>query len=141
MLWEIKIMNRITGATFIIIKDLNEILMQLRDNNSKRYPNMWCFPGGTIEPNENEIETVIREIKEEYELIIDEVDCKELMIHDLSYGVSAKVFICVISNNQNPILHEGADMKWVKLLEIKNMKLGFEQEKIIPRLEEFLNRK
>jgi 8-oxo-dGTP diphosphatase len=131
-------MNKITGATFIIMRDSKEMLMQLRDNNSKRYPNTWCFPGGTIEPEENEIKTVIREIKEEYELDIKENDCTELMIYDLSYGVSAKVFICKCDGNQNPVLHEGADMKWVNLKEIQNMQLGFEQEKIMPALENYL---
>ncbi len=131
-------MNKITGATFIIIRPTKEILMQLRDGNSKRYPNAWCFPGGTIEPNEDEIKTIIREIKEEYELNIDAESCKELMIYNLSYGVSAKVFICIYNKNQEPILHEGAGMKWMRLEEIKNIQLGFEQDKIIPKLEEFL---
>lgn len=131
-------MNRITGATFIILRRSGEMLMQLRDGNSKRYPNTWCFPGGTIEPNEDEMKTVIREMKEEYELDVNGQDCKELMVYDLSYGVSAKVFICMINCHQNPILHEGAGMKWVKLSEIKTIQLGFEQEKIIPKLEGFL---
>jgi 8-oxo-dGTP diphosphatase len=131
-------MNRITGATFIIMRDFKEMLMQLRDNNSKRYPNTWCFPGGTIESGEDEIKTVIREIKEEYELDIEENNCTELITYDLSYGVSAKVFICKCDNNQNPILHEGADMKWMNLNEIKNIQLGFEQEKILPPLEKYL---
>ena len=99
---------------------------------------MWCFPGGTIEPVEDEIKTVIREIKEEYELIIGIEDCKELMTYDLSYGVSVKVFACMYYKDQEPILHEGADMRWLKLDEIKKLQLGFEQEKIIPKLEEFL---
>ena len=29
-------------------------------------------------------------------------------------------------------------MKWMKLDEIKKLRLGFEQEKIIPKLEKFL---
>ncbi|TAL56942.1 MAG: NUDIX domain-containing protein [Bacteroidetes bacterium] len=131
-------MNRVTAATFIIVRPSKEILMQLRDADSKRYQNSWCFPGGTVEPDEDEIKTIIREIKEEYELDMDAEDCKELMIHDLSYGVSAKVFVCTPDADQNPVLHEGADMKWMKLDEIKKLQLGFEQEKIIPKLEEFL---
>ena len=69
--------------------------MQLRDANSKRYSNFWCFPGGTIEPNEDEIQAVVREIKEEYELELSAENCKELVVYDLSYGVSSKVFIWV----------------------------------------------
>lgn len=131
-------MNKITGVTFIIIRPSGEMLMQLRDVYSKRYPNTWCFPGGTIEPGEDEIKTVVREIKEEYKLNIGTGNCKELMIYDLLYGVSAKVFICTVYDEQNPVLHEGADMKWMMLDEIKKLPLGFEQEKIIPKLEGFL---
>ncbi len=134
-------MNKITGVLFIIIRTSGEILMQLRDNNSKRYPNMWCFPGGTKEPCESDIRTVIREVKEEYELNIGAEDCEELMIYNLSYGVSVKVFICKVTGKQSPVLREGADMKWMKLDKIKKLKLGFEQETIIITLEEFLQTK
>ncbi len=132
-------MNKRTGVTFIIVNPSKQILMQLRDSNPKqRYSNMWCFPGGTIEKGEKETETVIREIKEEYELIMEQKDCYELMIYNLSYGVSAKVFVCFILNNQNPVFNEGAAMQWMNLNQIKKIKLGFEQEKIIPELEKFL---
>jgi len=133
-------MNKITGVTFIIIRSSKEILMQLRDNNSKRYPNMWCFPGGTIENNEDAIDTVIRETQEEYELKINRQNCTELMVYNLSYGSNAKVFVCTFNENQKLVLHEGADMKWMQLEEIKKLQLGFEQEKIIPKLEEFLQK-
>jgi len=131
-------MNKITGVTFIIVRDSGEMLMQLRDTNSKRYPNTWCFPGGTIESNEDEIKTVVREIKEEYELDLNKEDCCELTTYDLSYGVSCKVFVCKIKNKQEAIMHEGADMKWMKLDEIKKIQLGFEQENIIAKLEKYL---
>lgn len=118
-------MSRITGVTFVIIRPSWEILMQLRDGNSK-------------ESSEDELKTVIREIEEEYGLIIDTKDCKELMVYELNYGVSAKVFICMCDEDKKPVLHEGADMKWMRLDDIKKIKLGFEQEKIIPKLEKFL---
>lgn len=130
--------KKIIAATFILLRHSGEMLMQLRDSKSKRYPNSWCFPGGTVEPNEEEVVTIVREVKEEYELDVRESDCKELMVHDLSYGVSAKVFVCRVSDDQKPVLHEGAAMQWMKIDEIKKLQLGFEQEKIIPKLEGFL---
>lgn len=59
------------GTTFIICRPDNTMLMQLRDDKSKFYPNMWCFPGGGCEKNEEPIDTIIREAKEEYELQVE----------------------------------------------------------------------
>ncbi|MBU6142051.1 NUDIX domain-containing protein [Patescibacteria group bacterium] len=130
--------QRVTGATFIILNDSGEMLMQLRDNHSKRFPNTWCFPGGTIELNESELTTVTREIKEEYELELSEAACYELMAYTLSYGSACKVFVCRVQNYQKPVMHEGAEMKWMKIDEIKKIPLGFEQGEILPKLEIFL---
>ncbi|MGD0976813.1 MAG: NUDIX domain-containing protein [Minisyncoccia bacterium] len=131
-------MNRITGVTFIILNSSGKALMQLRDLNSKRYANMWCFPGGTIEPDEDSLATVIREAKEEYNLEIKITDCVELMVYDLPYDVSAKVYICKLYQDQNPVLNEGADMKWMEIDKIENLQLGFGQRVIVPKLKEFL---
>lgn len=112
--------------------------MQLRDNHSKRYPNTWCFPGGTIEIGESPIKTVVREIQEEYSLDINMEDCKPLMTYALSYGVSCQVYRCHYFGSEAPVLKEGADMKWMKLEEIKNLNLGFEQSVIVDKLDHIL---
>ena len=131
-------MNKITGITFILLNTSGKALMQLRDANSKRYPNMWCFPGGAIEPDENSLQTVIREAKEEYGLIIKATNCAELTIHNLPYGVSARVYVCELDQNQHPVLNEGANMRWMEIDEIKNLQLGFGHEIIRQKLKEFL---
>ena len=129
---------KITGVTFIALNPAGAMLMQLRDAHSERYPNMWCFPGGTIDSNEEPSETVIREIKEEYELVIKESDCTELMVYNLPYGVSAKVYVCRLAQGQTPVLNEGADMKWMEMEEIEKLQLGFGQQVILPELKEYL---
>lgn len=136
-----KILNRLTGVTFILIKPFGQILMQLRDANSKRYPNMWCFPGGTMDYNEEPLATVIREVKEEYGLEIEKAGCTELMTYDLPYGVSAKAYVCKINQDQTPILNEGADMRWMVIDEIASLQLGFGQTVILPKLKEFLQQR
>ncbi len=45
------------------------------------------------------------------------------------------VFICPIDHTQEPVLHEGADMKWMTLDEIKNIDIGFFQNDIVEMLE------
>ena len=112
--------------------------MQLRDNNIQRYPNMWCFPGGTIEGGEDVLSTIIREAKEEYEVNLESKNCRFLMEYELPYGSIAKVYVCKMDDSQYPKMHEGAEMKWMKIDEIKNFSLAFEQNVIIPYLEKFL---
>lgn len=130
------------GAMFIILRPDGTVLMQLRDAKSKFYPNMWCFPGGGCSGDEEPIDTVIREAKEEYGLNLEKSTCRFLMEYQLllpeNYCPTAYIFICPIDLEQEPILNEGVDMKWMKINEIKKIELGFEQKIIIPKLEEFL---
>ncbi len=133
-------MNRVTAATFVLVNDSGDVLLQLRDEHSKRYPNTWCFPGGTVEPGERELDTVIREVWEEYELHVAPEDCSELLTHDLSYGVSAKVFVCRVRGNQEAKLHEGAAMAWMPLERAEMLHLGFEQNVFLSQLRTALNK-
>ncbi len=132
-------MNKTTGVIFIIIRPSGEMLMQLRDGNSTRYPHMWCFPGGSVDEGEEPVFTVIREIDEEYELKIRPEHCQKLMEYTLSYGSNVVVFVCNVDADQRTVMHEGADMRWMRFDEIKKIELGFEQKQIHPKLEIFLN--
>lgn len=103
---------------------------------------MWCFPGGAPDINEGSLDTVIREAYEEYELVLKREDCDFLTAQQVNYesnGVN-DIFVCQIKSDQQPILHEGADMKWMSLDKIKQLKLGFEQDIIVEQLERFLQK-
>lgn len=134
-------MNKFKTVTSIIFNDFGQVLMQLRDGNTERCPNMWCFPGGYIEPEENPIETAIRETEEEHGLKFEANDFEELMTHELPFGGISEIFICKLKEGQIPVLNEGAEMRWMSIDEIKKLELGFEHKKIISKLEEFLLRR
>jgi len=59
------------GASLIIFKSNNQVLMMRRTDN-----NCWCFPGGSLELGEKAEETAVREAKEETGLYIDAKDLK-----------------------------------------------------------------
>ena len=105
---------------------------------------MWCFPGGGCDENEEYIDTLIREVKEEYDLSINKEDCKLFMTQtNLNPFVgkmffARQIFICNVDFTQIPVLHEGADMQWMNIDQIKKMKLGFHQSYIVPKLEKYL---
>ncbi len=119
-----------TGVIFALIRD-NKILMQQRDGNCKRFPFMWCLPGGARDEGEDYNTTLLREIKEEYDLDIKIEQCSYIM--DYHEGAD-KVYACHISPDQEPILKEGLSMRWMTIDEIEKIELGFHQDGIIPDL-------
>jgi 8-oxo-dGTP diphosphatase len=122
-----------SAVTCVVIRLSGEILMQLRDDGSGKqikYPNMWCFPGGGIEKNENPIQAVIREMYEEFELTIRESECAHLITYTHDYQTD-HVYVCRTNPNTKPIQREGADMKWMTFSEIKKMPLAWHQNKIL----------
>lgn len=131
------ILNR-RGVVFILLRPDNTSLLQLRDGNSRRFPHRWCWPGGACDSGESFIDTAIREIKEEYELSVEKEDVTLLMS---KYFGQQKIFICKVSQDVLPIMHEGADMKWMGVNEIKLVSLGYNQEDILRKFEKYLLKK
>ncbi|MDB4978245.1 MAG: ADP-ribose pyrophosphatase [Candidatus Peribacteria bacterium] len=121
------------GVIFLLVKE-KKILMQLRDAQDKRFPNQWCFPGGRCDEGEEYIHTVIREIKEEFDVNVREEDCKLLLKR---LGARNWVWLCTVPEAK-PVLHEGAAMQWMNLKEIQQIKLGFHQDDLLPFVEEIL---
>ena len=120
-----------TGVIFALIRN-DKILMQQRDGNCKKFPFMWCLPGGGSEGDENYQTTLQREVKEEYNLDLGLDQCIYLM--DYNNGAANKVYACKITSNQEPKLNEGLTMTWMTIDEIEKSELGFNQEGIIPFL-------
>lgn len=125
-----------TGVVFALIRE-NKILMQQRDGNCKRFPFMWCLPGGGRDEGESYEDTLLREVKEEYNLDIQLNQCRYLMNYK-DCDDPLRVYLCKIDPNQEPKLREGMDTKWMTIDEIEKFKLGFHQDGIIPILKTVL---
>jgi 8-oxo-dGTP pyrophosphatase MutT (NUDIX family) len=123
------------GVIFVLVRN-NEILMQQRDKNSTTCPFMWCLPGGGSEEGEDFETTLIREVQEEYAIDLSLDQCRYLM--DYNNGRVNKVYICNLTQTQDPELHEGLAMKWMTIEEIEKITLAFNQEGIIPVLKKSL---
>ncbi len=131
-----KLLSTRKGVVFIILRPDNTSLLQLRDGNSKIFPHTWCWPGGASDPEEDFIDTAVREVGEEYEIVVRKENIDFLMSR---YFGKQKVFICKVPQDVTPIMHEGADMKWMSIDEIKLLSLGYYQEDILKRLKKYLN--
>lgn len=129
------------GATVILVRPSGEILMQLRDDGNGKtipYPSMWNFPGGAIEEGEGFLDAAVRETEEEFELNIDPSHLKLLWTYSHDNTKNDYVLACKVAAEVNPILHEGAEMRWFTIEQIKNLTLGFDQGKVIPYVEQYL---
>jgi 8-oxo-dGTP diphosphatase len=63
------------GNSIIFMNDERQILLFLRDNKSDLpYPNIWDVPGGHVEADESPGKCIVREMKEEMDLVLDEFE-------------------------------------------------------------------
>ena len=135
-------MSAMQAATILLLSSSNKILMQLRDDGNGKsipYPNMWNFPGGEKEDGESHLQCVVREVKEEFNLDISSKDCEEIFFYQHDEIMDDTVYVCRVEGEPKLELHEGASIEWMSLEDIKKLDLGFEQHKVIPYIERYLN--
>lgn len=122
------------NVTCAIIKVGNEILVTQRSEKMK-LPLKWEFPGGKVEVNEDEIECVKREIKEEINIEIEVVEKLSSSIYD--YGTFKINLIPFIVNHISGEikLSEHKDYKLLDKNELLNLDWA---EADLPIVDEFL---
>ena len=52
-------------ACVALVDPAGRVLMQERDEHARKWPNQWCFPGGSAEPGESARDCAARELEEE----------------------------------------------------------------------------
>jgi len=125
------------AVTAIITNPEKGFMLYRRDDGNGKvipYPNTWSFFGGTVEEGETHLECLVREMDEELELKLDPEKCREVFVYDHDSGTD-HVFHCPIGDDSGLQLHEGREKGWMSLEQIKNTKLAWCQEQIIPHLE------
>jgi 8-oxo-dGTP diphosphatase len=61
------------GTSIVFFNKKKQVLLFLRDDNPDiPYPNMWDVPGGHVGADETPEQCIIREMKEEMELDLDD---------------------------------------------------------------------
>lgn len=97
----------------IVINDRNEILLILHNAGH------WDFPKGHVEDGETEIQTAIREVKEETNIDVEvneeyrystKYSPKEDVIKEVIYFLARN-----ISDNRQAQLEEVSEVKWFKI--------------------------
>jgi 8-oxo-dGTP diphosphatase len=105
-----------------IIKYNNKILCVQRGENKYEYiSNKYEFPGGKIEKGESLKETVIREIKEELNMVIKPEEPFITVTHQYPHFLlTMHTFICSC-DDPKVNLTEHLDYKWLETDDLKNM--------------------
>ena len=120
------------GVNFCIIRE-ELVLLQQRDEHCPHYPLWWCIPGGAKVPRETYAAAAVREIQEEYALVVSDDDLV-LIAHRPSNN-PGQVFVVKAPLNATPTMREGRAMKWLPIGKLHEIKLGFNQsEFIVPDL-------
>ncbi|MCK5099031.1 MAG: NUDIX hydrolase [Desulfobacteraceae bacterium] len=116
------------GSSIIFLNDKREILLFLRDNIPDiPYPNMWDIPGGHVEKDETPKQCIVREMKEEMGL--DLQDFREFNIVEFSDRVEYVFWKKENLDISKIELTEGQYLKWFTEDDIRNTNLacGFNQ--------------
>ena len=120
------------GASIIFVNDKKQILLFLRDNlPNLPYPNMWDIPGGHVEKFESPEQCIIREMKEEINLILDDFELfSEIEFEDrIEYTFWAKADFVADELE----LTEGQKLKWFTEEEAKQTQLAYGFNEIVEK--------
>jgi 8-oxo-dGTP diphosphatase len=121
-------------VTCAIIKVENKILVAQRSEKMK-LPLKWEFPGGKLEDNEDEIECIKREVKEEINIEIEVLKRLSNSIYDYeTFKINLIPFIATYVSGEI-ILAEHKEYKLLDKSELLNLDWA---EADLPILHEFL---
>ena len=107
----------------LIMKD-NKILIARRSTGDESLLGKWEFPGGKVEPNENEYQAIEREINEEFEL---NINAKKFLTNNVfkypTKTVDLRLYSCeYVSGNFK--LHDHSEYKYIDKNELLNYDLA-----------------
>ena len=96
-----------------LIEDDNKVLLARRSTGDINVLGKWEFPGGKVEQDENELEAIEREIKEEFELTIKATEFITNNVCEYpTKVVDLRLYKCdYVSGEFN--LHDHSEYKWV----------------------------
>lgn len=101
-----------------LVDPRDRVLMQERDAHAPVWPDMWCFPGGGLEDDEQPVEGACRELAEETGIVLAPGDLTdlgrfELVTHDRGTFLFHAFVARTTLSDRDVECHEGRQMVFV----------------------------
>jgi len=118
------------GTSIIFVNDQQQVLLLLRDDKPTiPYPNMWDVPGGHVDAGETPEACIIREMKEEMDLTLEEFE--RFSVVEFTDRVEYTFWKRANLDIEKIDLQEGQGLRWFTELEAKKTKLAYGFNEII----------
>jgi len=116
------------GCSIIFINDKEQVLLFLRDDIPEiPFPNMWDVPGGHLEPGETPEKCIVREMREEMDLNLE--DFKFFSVREFDDRIEYTFWKKQNLDISLITLYEGQRLDWFSKEEVEKteLALGFNQ--------------
>ena len=111
-------------VSIALINNVNEILLSKRPKNKHLF-GYWEFPGGKVETNEVPEQALIREIKEELNIDINNKCIAPLSFSEFDYKEFQLLLLLYVCRRWEgePMSMENNELKWVKPNMLRKFKM------------------
>ena len=130
-------MKQISVSAGILINNDNQILLSQRTAD-KSFPGQWEFPGGKIESSETANEALVRELKEELGIDIDNSYLFKRIEHYYDSFTANIEFFLVDSWSGELSGEEGQLVRWFSVRDLRDLPILAADNPVIEELQELL---
>ena len=130
-------MKQISVSAGILVNNDNQILLSQRTAD-KSFPGQWEFPGGKIESSETAHEALIRELKEELGIDIDNSYLFKTIEHYYDSFKANIEFFLVDSWSGELSGEEGQLVRWFSVRDLRDLPILAADNPVIEELQELL---
>lgn len=130
----------LTIVASIALIDANGQVLIAKRPDKKHLSGFWEFPGGKVEKGESPEKTLIREIKEELNININNKCIAPLTFSEFNYEKFHLLLLLYVCRRWEgkPMSMENNDIKWVKANMLKQYKMPPADDSLIYSLQDLL---
>lgn len=127
--------NVVLVAACALIDSDGRVLLAERPAN-KAMAGLWEFPGGKVEPGERPEQTLIRELKEELNIVVDEACLAPLTFASHAYEDFHLLMPLYVCRRWSGVVRprEGQRLAWVRPNRLKEYKMPPADEPLVAHL-------
>lgn len=110
--------KQIVGAAILDSLESPSRLLTARRTSPQQFAGQWEFPGGKVEPGEDDVEALLRELREELGVEVrlgDELEGPGRNGWPLSEKAEMRVWLAVITAGVPAALQDHDELRWVDL--------------------------